>query len=283
VTNLRTGEPAVPRIPGERNLPESGDPSAAVAQWLTSGENLYFARATVNRLWRAMFGRGLVEPTDDLRQTNPPSHPELLDRLAADFVQSGYNIRHTLRHIALSTTYGRSDRTLPENAADDRFYSHFLQRPLAPEVLVDSIADVTGVPETFDGQPLGTRAVQIIDPLAPAPALDILGRCTRIAGCDEGGAGGGGLPAELHFVNGALINRKLTDESGRLARLIREGKTNEQIVDEFFVRALSRHATAAELSRWQVRLDTDDRHQRRLRLEDFVWSLLNSRLFRENH
>jgi hypothetical protein len=283
VTNLRTNEPAVPRIPGERYLPEGGDPRQAVADWLTSGDNLYFARAMVNRLWRAMFGRGLVEPADDLRQTNPPTHPELLDRLAQDFVQSGFSLRHTLRQIATSSTYARSDRTLSGNATDDRFYSHALPRPLAPEVLVDAIADVTGVAETFAGQPHGTRAVQIVDPLAPAPALDILGRCTRITGCEESGADGGGLPAQLHLVNGELINRKLADSSGRLQQRIGEGQANEQIVDEFYVRAFSRHASAAELARWGERLATDDPHERQRRLEDFVWSLLTSRQFRENY
>jgi hypothetical protein len=283
VTNLRTNEPAIPRIPGERNLADEGDPREALAAWLTSGDNLYFARATVNRLWRAMFGRGLVEPTDDLRQTNPASHPELLDRLAEDFVQSGFSLRHTLRLIALSNTYARSDRTLPGNAADDRFYSRALSRPLEPEVLADAISDVTGVATTFDSQPPGKRAVQIVDPLAPAVSLDILGRCKRITGCDEGGESGGGLPAQLHLLNGEIINRKLADQNGRLVQQIREGKSNEQIVDEFYVRAFSRHGTAAELSRWSERFDTPDPQERGRRLEDFVWSLLNSQQFRENH
>jgi hypothetical protein len=283
VTNLRTNEPAIPRIPGDRYLPDQGDPREALAEWLASGDNLHFARATVNRLWRAMFGRGLVEPTDDLRQTNPASHPELLDRLAEDFVGSGFKLRHTLRLIAASSTYARSNRTLPGNSADECFYSHALNRPLGPEVLVDAISDVTGVAETYGGQPTGTRAVQIVDPLAPAVSLDILGRCTRLASCDEGGADDGGLPAQLHFLNGDLINRKLADENGRLRQQIREVKTNEQIVGEFYVRAFSRHATAAELSRWCERLDTVDLKEREHRLEDFAWSILNSKQFRENH
>jgi hypothetical protein len=283
VTNLRTNEPAIPRIPGERYLTEDGDPRQALADWLASGENLHFARATVNRLWRSMFGRGLVEPTDDLRLTNPATHPELLDRLAMDFVNSGFNLRHTLRLIALSSTYATSDRTLHQNEADDRFYSHALRRPLSPEVLVDAIGDVTGVPETFKGQPAGTRAVQIVDPLSAAPSLDILGRCTRVGACEEGDVGGAGLPAQLHLVNGDLINRKLGDPSGRLQQRIGERKTNEQIVDEFYVRALSRHATEAEVAHWQDRLDTDDPVERVRRLEDFVWSLLSSRQFRENY
>ena len=157
-----------------------------------------------------MFGRGLVEPADDLRDTNPATHPELLDRLASDFVRNGFDLRHTLRLIALSETYGRSGATLPGNAADDRFYSHAYRRPLEPEVAADMIADVTGVPDTYGDEPAGTRAVTLFDPLTPAPSLDILGRCARAASC-EGTAAGGGLPAKLHLLNGGLINRKIGD------------------------------------------------------------------------
>src|SRR5262249_20228011 len=192
--NPRTGEPAIRRIPGDRMLDPSLDGRDAFASWLTSPDNPYFARAAVNRLWRAMFGRGLVEPADDLRDTNPATHPELLDRLAADFVASGFDIRHTLRQIALSETYGRTSAIVPGNAADDRFYSHAYPRPLGPGVTADAIADVTGEPENYRDMPAGTRAVSLVDPLAPAPALDILGRCSRLAPC-EGASLGGGLPA----------------------------------------------------------------------------------------
>jgi len=282
VTNLRTNESAIPRIPGERFLPENGDPRQAIAGWLTSRDNRYFARATVNRLWRAMFGRGLVEPTDDLRQTNPATHPELLDRLAQDFVQNGFSLRHTLRQIALSSTYARSDLTVRGNDADDRFYSHAFRRPLEPEVLVDAIADVTGVADVYDGQPPGTRGIALVDPLSPAVSLDILGRCTRVSGCDENGLGGGGLPAQLHLLNGEIVNRKLADEKGRLQQRIRDGATNDQIIDEFYVRALTRHASGEELNRWRSRLQTKNQEERQRRLEDFAWSLLNSRQFLEN-
>jgi hypothetical protein len=283
VTNLRTGEPAVPRLPGVRYLTSDGDHRQALAQWLTSGENRYFARATVNRLWSALFGRGLVEPTDDLRETNPPTHPELLERLADDFVEHRCNIRHTLRLIALSNAYARSDAVVAGNAADDRFYSHAFRRPLLPEVLADAIADVTGIADVYEGSPAGTRAVALVDPLAPAPSLDVLGRCTRAVGCEESAASGGGLSAQLHLLNGELINRKLTDSQGRLQVLIEAGKTDEQIVGEFYLRALGRHPGQDELRRWRDRLAADEPDERRKRIEDFAWSLLTSRPFSENH
>jgi len=283
VTNLRTNEPALPRIPGVRDLPAAGDHRDEVAEWLTSSESRYFARATVNRLWRAMFGRGLVEPTDDLRATNPPTHPELLDRLADDFVHHGYSIRHTLKRIALSHSYGRSEVVVVGNGPDERFYSRAFRRPLDPEVLADAIADVTGVPNQFAGELPGVRAVALVDPLTPAPSLDILGRCARAAGCDENSVVGGGLPAQLHLLNGELINRKLTDDQGRLHRLIAADAKNDEIVNEFYLRAFGRPPAADELKRWLDRLVAEDPTERTQRLEDFTWSLLNSRQFMENH
>jgi hypothetical protein len=283
VTNLRTGEPAVPRIPGERYLDSDADHRIEFAQWLTSSQNRYFARATVNRLWSAMFGRGLVEPTVDLRDTNPATHPELLDQLADDFIQHGYDIRHTLWQIATSHTYARGNRVLEGNTTDDRFYSHSYRRPLMPEVLADAIADVTGVADEYAGQPAGTRAVTLVDPLVPAPSLDILGRCSPAAGCAEKTSQAGGLAAQLHLLNGELINYKLTHPDGRLAGMLADGKTDTQIVTEFYLRGLSRCPTTAELAQWQDRLAASPSGDRAKVLEDFVWSLLNSRQFTENY
>ncbi|HXG10020.1 MAG TPA: DUF1549 and DUF1553 domain-containing protein [Gemmataceae bacterium] len=282
VSNPRTGEPAVPRIPGVRNLEAGTDGREAFARWLTEPDNPYFARAIVNRLWRAMFGRGLVEPADDLRDTNPATHPELLDRLAADFVRHGYDIRHTLRLIALSETYGRSGASNAGNEADDRFYSHAYHRPLEPEVLADALADVTGVSDRYGDEPLGTRAITLFDPRTPAPSLDILGRCSRQTSC-EGTTAGGGLPAKLHLLNGELINRKITAPNGRLHCLIAAGKTDEEIVTDFYYRALGRPPTGAEREYWGRRLAEAGKAKRAEWLEDFVWALLNCSEFSTNH
>ncbi len=282
VTNPRTGEPATPRIPGVRDLPRAGDSLAMTAEWLISNDNKLFARATVNRLWQAMFGHGLVEPVDDLRETNPASHPELLTRLADDFVQHGYDLRHTLRLIASSSTYACGSEILRGNEFDDRFCSRMPRRTLGPEVLADAIADVTGVPDEFAGQPTGTRAVAVVDPLSPAPALDTLGRCSRVAGCADAKPGNG-LSTQLHLLNGELINRKLIDKRGHLQQLLAAGADDEQIVREFYVRGLSRQPSSKELQRWVEALKAADATEHQERCEDFVWSLLNSREFTENH
>lgn len=277
VTNPRTGEPAVPRIPGAGPL--TGDPVTGLADWLVAPDNPYFAKAQVNRLWRAMFGRGLVEPVDDLRATNPPTHPALLKRLADDFVRHGYDVRRTLRLIALSRAYGRSATPVAGNEADDRYYARSYRRPLDPEVLADAIDAVTGVPQAYAGHPPGTRAIAVYDPLSPAPSLDVLGRCSRAVNCEEA-AVAGGLPARLHLLNGALLNAKVADQNGRLARLMADGKSDREIVTQLYVRGFGRSPTEAELSGWLTRLGNGDR---RMALEDFLWGLLNSNEFSTNH
>jgi hypothetical protein len=307
VSHPATGEAAVARLPGERFLTGQEDGRQALADWLTAqrrhlaprdevtgsatsashlGEarpHPQFARAIVNRLWKAMMGRGLIEPVDDLRDTNPATHPELLDRLAADFVQHGCRIRHTLRLIATSATYARSSAATDRNAADDRFYSRALAKPLEAEVMADALCDVTGVNERYGDERLGTRAVALIHADTKSDALVILGRCDRRESCEDGGTNVAGLPRKLHLLNGALVNSKITAPHGRLHRLIAEGKTNEEIVGEMYLRALSRPPRDDERAYWLKSLAADGEAARRQALEDFAWALLNCGEFSANH
>ena len=282
VTNLRTGEPAIPRIPGVRDLSLDEDRLLAVHNWIVSDQDLLLARSTTNRLWRFLFGRGLVEPTDDLRDTNPATHPELLQQLASEFAANGYRLRPLLRTMVLSATYGRSDQIIAGNEMDDRFYSRSFRRPLEPEVFLDAIADVTDVRSAFEPH-AASRAVQVIDAALPADDLDVLGRCQRVSGCSEGESDSGGLPAQLHLLNGDLINKRLRDPKGRLQKLMAAGDSVREIVDEFYVCGLGRNALPDELTRWESAIGNSDPVEQQRRLEDFVWSLLNSRDFRENH
>jgi hypothetical protein len=282
VTNLRTGEPAVPRIPGVRFLDAEADGRPEFANWLVSADNPLFSRSLVNRLWRGMFGRGLVEPADDLRDTNPATHPDLLDQLASDFVEHGHDLRHTLRLIAQSAAYGRSGVVNAANQADDRFYSHAYRRPLDPEVLADAFSDVTAVADRYGDEPLGTRAIALFDPRTPAESLDILGRCSRQASC-EGSAASGGLPTKLHQLNGELINRKVTAQDGRLHAHLDAGLTDAEILTDFYLRAFSRPPTEIELNHWQKRLAGTSASERVEGLEDIVWGLLNCSEFCLNH
>lgn len=283
VTNSRTGQPAIPRIPGVRDLdPATHDHRGELAAWLVSDGKPAFAKAMVNRLWHSMFGRGLVDPPDDIRNTNPATHPELLDSLADDFIDHGYSIRHTLRRIATSEAYGRG-AALAGNAIDDRFYSHRAARPLMPEVLADAIADVTGVANRFAGHEPTVRAVMIVDPLVPSPALDILGRCNRPATCTDSESQSPGLAADLHKINGDLINAKVTAPNGRLHKLVASGATDRQIIDRFYRLAFGREAAETDVRQWCERLESDDATARKQKMEDFVWAILSSRAFAYNH
>ena len=284
VTHPRTRQAAVPRIPGERFLEGSGDGRQAFASWLTDRDNPYFAKAIVNRLWKALMGRGLVEPNDDFRDSNPPTHPKLLNQLANDFVEHGYDLRHTLRRIALSAAYARSSRMLPENRTDDRYYSHAIGRPLEPEVLADAISDVLGIHDQYGSEPIGTRAVALFDSNIPSEALEILGRCSREESCEASAESTGGLPRKLHMFNGALLNRRIADSDGRLAKLLNAGKKPQEIVHEFYLRTFGRPPAPPEREFWRAQFEVDHTpDQRREILEDIVWSLLNHRDFTTIH
>lgn len=291
VMHPRTGEPAVPRIPGVRFLKSlrrdskrsAVDGRVEFAKWLTSRGNPFFAKAIVNRLWQATMGRGLVEPADDLRATNPATHPELLNRLAADFENHGYDIRHTLKKIANSAAYARGStfsRDPQGSATDGRYYSRAVPRKLSPHLLVDAVSRVTGVAEKFGSQPLGTPAIKLFDAKIASTTLDILGRCDRSGSCESGGTTGGGLTAKLHWINGPFLNRKVESPKGRLHLLIKSGKSDTVIVEEFYIRALSRQPNGRERAFWKKQLGSAKSPEARNQLfEDFVWSLLSSREF----
>ena len=278
----RTLEPAIQRIPGERFLANDTDNSRKqLADWLTEASNPYFAKAIVNRLWKRMMGRGLVEPVDDFRDTNPATHPALLDKLATDFIENGYSLRHSLRVIATSDAYARSANAIEQNKDDDRFYAHAIRRPLEPEVLADAISDVVGIADKYGEEPDGTRAIALVNPKTPSRTLDILGRCGRDEPCEGAPGAVSGLSQKLHLLNGPLLNARITAEGSRLKRLGDAGKQPAAIIDEFYMVALGRHPTTQERNYWKRQLETVDKKE--AFLEDFVWGLLTSREFVTNH
>ena len=285
VIHPATGEKAVPRIPGDQFLSTNiVDGRIELVDWLTGQDNPYFAKAIVNRLWKAMMGRGLVEPVDDFRSTNPATHPELLTELADDFVTHGYDLRRTLKHIALSEAYARSANALPRNKTDDRFYSHALQKPLEPEVLADAISDVLGIPDTYGDEPEGTRAVSLFNPNTESEALDILGRCGRETSCESATEVTDGLQRKLHLFNGDLLNARIGVPDSRLDTLMSAGKSPMEILDEFYLAALSRHPTEIEQQFWEQHIDVNaSASSQRAILEDMVWSLLTCNEFVTNH
>lgn len=285
VIHPKTGDPATPRLPGTRNLTQNGDLRKPVADWLTDPKNPYFSRAIVNRLWQAMMGRGLVHPTDDLSETNPATHPELLNRLAVDFVENGYDIRHTLRQIALSRAYQRSSQPVGINALDDRFYSRQSVRPLPAEVLADAWCDVTGVPESYPDMLSGTRATQLVSPKVESRSLDVLDRCLRNGECESASANEvtANLATTLHILNGEILNAKLTAANGRLQTLWSSKTREEEILTEFYLRAIAREPSEKELAYWRKQFQSlSASEDKRELLEDVLWSLLTSKRFTTN-
>ncbi|MCA9173707.1 MAG: DUF1553 domain-containing protein [Planctomycetales bacterium] len=285
VVHPKTGQNAATRIPGVRFLTaDDAEPRQALARWLADPDNPYFSKAIVNRLWKAMMGRGLVEPVDDMRATNPATHPELLEELASDFAKHDFSLRHTLRRIANSAAYARSSTTRRGNALDQQFYSHALRRPLAAEVLADAISDVLLVPEKYGDQPLGVRALALINSREESTTLDVLGRCSRADSCEAGEPDGAGLPRMLHLINGPLLNARIADKGGRLAKRLAANQSLAEIVDEFYRAAFSRRPTASESAFWKTKCEQASNAQETEQLlEDFVWSLLTCDEFATNH
>lgn len=280
VDHPKTQKPVAPRPLGGVAMPEHNeDRRIELAAWLTSPDNPLFARNLVNRVWRHLLGRGLVEPVDDLRPTNPATNPALLDALATQFTQHGFDLRWLVGEIAASRTYQLTSRATDGNRRDDHLFSHAYLKPLPSQVFADVVAQVTGIADKFPDRPDGTRAVQLVGVNTPSYALDVLGRCARERSCETPGRAGGGLAQSLHLINGSTINEKL--RGGTLTRLIASGLSNGELVDELYRRALSRSASAAEQSAWTPLLAQAD--NRALAAEDLLWALLNSREFAFNH
>lgn len=273
VTNPRTGQPATPRLPGGPDLESLADARGRFAAWLTDDANPYFSRAFVNRVWRVHLGWGLIEPVDDLRETNPATHPELLELLARRFRERGGDLRTLVRDVTLSDAYRREEMR-DASGAVDRYYAAVRRREWSPETRADVIAQVTGVPDRYGDLPLGTRAQQLVDPATPAESLDVLGRCSRATSCEGPNASPGGLAARLHLLNGPVINAKLAAPEGVLQRLLSGGASDEEIVDAFYWRALSRRPSGDERAYWLRQFAGLDPAARREACEDFVWSLL---------
>jgi hypothetical protein len=298
VPHLRRGVPMPP-------TPLDGKPLAFdspkdrreyLADWLTAPENPYFARALANRVWRNFLGRGLVEAEDDLRATNPPTNPELLDALAADFIKHKYDVKLLIRTVMNSAAYQRSSRPLPGNAADDRFYSHYLIRRLPAEVILDAYSQVTGVPTPFNqlaaagrdsttpynGYPLGTRAVQLPDSLVASRFLDAFGRAERVATCSCEVQTDSSVGQALHLNNGQTLNDKLRGKDCRIEGWLKEKVDDEEAVRRLYLLALSREPTAAERKKFKALLAEaaeDKQSGKREALEDLFWAVLASKEF----
>lgn len=251
------------------------DPRQVLADWVVSDDNPFFAKVSVNRVWASLMGRGLVEPVDDLRATNPPSNSSLLDALAAQFRKDGYDQKKLLRTIMTSHIYGLSSTPNERNVSDLRNYSRHYRQALRAEVLLDAYTDITGLPETFAAAAPGTRAMELWTVRIPSVFLDSFQRpdpnqdppCERTTETS--------VVQALHLMNAPKLHAKVTSDRGRAALLATSKKSPPEIVDELYLLIYARTASAKEKA---VALKAFDRPggMRRQAVEDLMWAMLNT-------
>jgi len=291
ILTARTGTVAHPvtgRIMAPRGLGDpdvatatAGDPRERLVDWMVAPNNRFFARSLVNRYWAHFLGRGIVEPIDDIRLTNPPSNPELLDALAGSFVDSGYDLKALIRVIATSRVYSLSSVPTGSNARDHQSFARHYPRRLGAEVLLDAISQMTGSPTPFDGLPAGTRAIELPDEGVASGFLDAFGRPRRETSCECERVGDASLGQSLMMINSADVQSKLSAAGGRAGRLADDPRPDEAKVDELFWDAFARPPDSGEATRALAHLAANPA-QKRLAYEDILWALLNAKEFQFN-
>jgi len=273
----RTGAIMTPTPLHDRAGAESADRRQGIADWITAADNPYFARNIVNRYWAHFMGRGLVEPVDDLRATNPPTNPELLDALAQEFIRTGYDVKQLLRTIMTSRLYQLDSAALRTADADGRFYASFRARRIAAEPLSDAIDAAAEVTPKFAGVPAGTRAIELPDSIYNDRLLATFGKPKRESVCECERMSEPSLAQALHTLNSEAIHAKLTDPKGRTARLVAAKTPLDAVIEELYLATLSRRPTPAEFEACrQLRVEAADAESF---YQDLLWSLCNSKHF----
>lgn len=254
-----------------------GDRRQLLADWLTDKRNPFFARNLANRYWGYLFGKGIVNPIDDQRVTNPPTNRELLDALADELVKSDFDLKHLLRVICLSKTYQHSSQPLAQNRKDELFFTHYSPKRLPAESLLDAVDFACGTREKYPEMPLGTRAIQLPDPNIASDFLDTFGRPQRLISCECERVVEPNLSQTLRLMNGDLINRKVADGNGRIAALIKAKTPDDAILDALYLVTLQRYPQPPERGTVRTLLAASKDHK--AVFEDVLLTLLNSNEF----
>jgi hypothetical protein len=284
VTNTRTQKPAIMKpLDGEPVTLASGeDPRHRLADWTVDPKNPFFARAVVNRYWAHFFGKGIVDPVDDMRVTNPPSNPELLDALAKELVEHNYSLKHLIKVICKSRTYQLSAIPNEFNKHDKKSFARYYPRRMSAEVLFDAVSQVTGSPATFQGLPTDkhapNRAIMLPDEAFPSYFLDVFGRPQRISACECERVSEANLAQVLHLLNSQEIQAKLARPGGRADQMAKDPRSDSEKVEELFLWALGRPPSPDQL---EFALTNIEQHakDRRQAYENIVWALINTKEF----
>jgi hypothetical protein len=273
------GVPAAPLGVAPREYAPAEDRRRVLADWMTAPDNPYFAAMIANRTWAHYFGRGLVEPMDDIRVTNPASNEPLLAALAAHLREKKYDLKALTRTLLNSRAYQLSSKALPGNAFDEQNFSHAAVKPMPAEVLLDAVSQVTGSPEKFNGWPEGFRAIQVWDNRMPSYFFRIFGRPVRFSVCECERGTDPSIAQALHLMNAPEIAAKMRARTGAARRLADSDARPAAVVDELFLAALARRPTDAERAKTLEAFADGDR---RAAVEDVMWALLNSKEFLYN-
>jgi len=250
----------------------------AFANWLTSKDNPLFARSYANRVWSYFFGRGIIDPVDDIRASNPPVNPELLDALTDDFVKSGFNVRHLMRTIVLSNTYQRSFAPNKWNEDDKVNFSHAIPRRLGAEQMMDAVAVATGTKPKVQGLPDDLRSVYLADGMIGEgnDFLKLFGRPKRETACECERTSNVSLAHALNLINGSMIGGAVIDSANEITRLVDRQPDNRKVIEEIYYAILNRPPTEAEIGNFDLGADAKQRHEV---AQDLAWALLNSPAF----
>lgn len=278
VRHPKTDQAVAPRVPyGHAAEPAAGaDRRAAFAEWMTSKDNPYFARSTVNRFWSYFFGRGIIDPVDDIRAGNPPSNAALLDALTAEFVSGGHDVKRLLRTICQSRTYQLS--ILPNRWNEDDLvnFSHAVPRRLSAEQMLDAVAAATGFRPQFKDLPAGLRAVEVPDGMVGGnDFLALFGRPKRQSACECERSSNVTLSHALNLINGPTLGECVSNPANRLKKLVESEPDNRKVIEEIYLSCLNRPPTDKELTG----IPLGEGGQRLESAQDLTWALLNSPAF----
>lgn len=287
VTNKRSGKVADYKALGEKAMvmEEDDDPRVKLVDWMVDGKNQFFPKAIANRYWAHFFSRGIVDPLDDMRVTNPPSNPELLDALAGDLVKNGFSLKQLIRSIVNSRTYQLSAVPNDFNKQDKQNYARYYPKRLSAEVLFDAVCLITDSPAGFGGLPTDQlapkRAIMLPDEGYASYFLDVFGRPQRISACECERVSEANLAQALHLLNSDEIQNKLARPNGRADAIAKDPRPDAEKIDDIFLWAFSRKPTPQQKESALGHL-TKHTMNKKLAYENIIWALLNTKEFMFN-
>lgn len=282
VQNPKTGKTLAPKGLGEANPKEisaENDPRERLVDWMADKSNPFFAPAVVNRYWAHFFERGLTEPIDDMRDTNPASNPELMDGLSKQFIAGGYDLKGLVRLICTSRTYGLSSVPNKYNVTDKQSFARHYPKRMSAEVLLDAVSNVTAAPTVFNGFPAGTRAIELPDDAIGSAFLETFGRPQRDTSCECERIGDASLGQSLMLLNSPEVQAKLSAANGRADQLAKDARPDEQKFEELVWAAYGRAPEPDEVNTAKAFIASKPPEKRKEAWEDILWALINAKEF----